>query len=140
MLNYMYNPDTDEKFDGTPYWWEQAEPLWVTATKSNLRADMYLWPGCDVPIKGILPKYCLPYTLRVWVEGFKHDLTNALNNFENDESDVALIYCEQPDMFGHLFGPESFLVDSVVRKLDTALKDFFHDLKSRGLQDQVRNG
>lgn len=133
----MYNPETNETFDKKPYWWEQAEPLWITTTKHNIRTDLYLWLGCDVPIKGVKPQYCIPYSQRLWVTGFKHDLTTALNKLQKDESDVALIYCEQPDLFGHIFGPNSIIVDVTIRILDFIIKKFFDDLKSRGLENKV---
>lgn len=137
MLNSMYNSETDEVFDSSTYWWDQAEPLWITATKAGKPTAMYLWPGCNVRIRGVLPYHCVVYSLRVWVDGLKRDLKDALDKFESDKTDVALVYCEQPDLFGHLFGPESFFVDSVIRKIDAIIDKLVTDVKNRGLQDKL---
>ncbi|GAB6032270.1 Ectonucleotide pyrophosphatase/phosphodiesterase member 6, variant 2 [Chamberlinius hualienensis] len=139
-LNYMYNQNTKEKFGTGHYsdvWWNQVEPLWITTTKAQMNTDLYLWPGCQVNIKDALPHYCLPYSLRVTTMGFEDDLNKVVDSFFRNETSVALVYSEQPDLFGHLFGPDSFMLDVVVRRLDKILSRFIKNLRSKGLEDQV---
>ncbi|WP_366928790.1 ectonucleotide pyrophosphatase/phosphodiesterase [Phenylobacterium sp.] len=38
-----------------PIWWDQAEPLWVTAEKAGVRTATMFWPGSDGPIHGVQP-------------------------------------------------------------------------------------
>lgn len=66
--NYMYDLKhnatfnlNDELSTGVPGWWQNAEPLWTTATRYNKRAFLHLWSRCDVPFQDIIPHRCTSY-------------------------------------------------------------------------------
>lgn len=42
-------------------WWQDAEPIWITATRNNQKSFLHLWSRCDVPFKGLLPRRCTGY-------------------------------------------------------------------------------
>ena len=45
----------DDKFtmaSDDPYWWNEAEPIWVTAEKAGVRTATMFWPGSNVPWGG----------------------------------------------------------------------------------------
>ena len=39
-------------------WWDQAEPIWVTAQKEGLRTASFFYPGTQAEIHGVRPSYC----------------------------------------------------------------------------------
>jgi predicted AlkP superfamily pyrophosphatase or phosphodiesterase len=38
-----------------PFWWNQAEPIWITAEKGGVRTSTMFWPGAEVDFGGIRP-------------------------------------------------------------------------------------
>ena len=38
-------------------WWEDAEPLWVTAENQGVRTATLFWPGSEAPIHGVYPSF-----------------------------------------------------------------------------------
>jgi predicted AlkP superfamily pyrophosphatase or phosphodiesterase len=38
-----------------PFWWNQAEPIWITAEKAGLRTATMFWPGAEVDFDGRRP-------------------------------------------------------------------------------------
>ena len=63
MANNMYDPDVDETFTLTysgpdtnaSLWWDEAEPIWVTAVKSGLKAGGCLNCVVDVSYRAPPP-------------------------------------------------------------------------------------
>ena len=39
-----------------PFWWDEAEPIWVTAEKQGVRSATMFWPGSEVPIHDSRPE------------------------------------------------------------------------------------
>ena len=44
-----------------PFWWDEAEPIWVTAEKAGVRTGTMFWPGSEVAIHGTRPQDWLRY-------------------------------------------------------------------------------
>src|SRR3546814_13624670 len=40
----------DPKQSLDPFWWDEAEPAWVTAGKAGVRSATVFWPGSEVAI------------------------------------------------------------------------------------------
>jgi predicted AlkP superfamily pyrophosphatase or phosphodiesterase len=37
------------------FWWDQAEPIWVSAENAGIRTGTMFWPGSDSDIRGVRP-------------------------------------------------------------------------------------
>ncbi|WP_339500865.1 alkaline phosphatase family protein, partial [Pseudomonas canadensis] len=60
-----------------PFWWNEAEPLWVTAERSGVRSATLFWPGSNVawggttkgghgdPTGGVRPEDWWPFDMAV---------------------------------------------------------------------------
>lgn len=46
---------SDSKVTHDPDWWNEAEPLWVTAERAGILSGTMFWPGSDLPIRGVRP-------------------------------------------------------------------------------------
>ncbi|KAJ8307573.1 hypothetical protein KUTeg_015657 [Tegillarca granosa] len=94
--NYMYDKKHNETFlifENQPvslhsYWWNDAEPLWITAEKQGKRAYMYHYPGCEVMIKGHNSTFCKRYTGVPTVADFTEDINEAVNQLKSDNADL----------------------------------------------------
>src|SRR5258708_31132373 len=43
------------EIESDPFWWDEAEPLWVTAERAGVPTATMFWPGSDAPIRGVQP-------------------------------------------------------------------------------------
>ena len=79
VANRFWDPYTQSWFtmDATAsYWWDAAEPLWVTASRDARASKVYYWPGSEAEIRGRRPD--------VW-KRFEHGVVP----FEERVDDVA---------------------------------------------------
>lgn len=124
--NTMYDPTLNETFtasnksqESDPRWWDAGgEPIWVTHQLQNPRArsGCIMWAGCQAPIKGVTPTRHLPFNramnissrIDLMVEWFK----------DKYPINLGLLYYEQPDEFGHQYGPDSPNVTAMIKELD----------------------
>lgn len=143
VMNYMYDPQRREYFMMLPhanstqsFWWEKAEPMWITATRNKLKARLYLWPGGDVRIHGTVPSHAEPYAVHRGLITFRQHLDDALQNLK-DDADLVQIYCEFTDYVGHQFGPESKELSEAVEEIDKEITNMIKKLKKLELTNQV---
>ncbi|WP_271068564.1 ectonucleotide pyrophosphatase/phosphodiesterase [Caulobacter sp. NIBR1757] len=117
-------------------WWDQAEPLWVTAENAGIKTGTMFWPGSEAAIQGVRPTR--------WSK-FDHDMPSA------QRVDVLLGWLDEPgftpgfatlyfdvvDTAGHGFAPGTPEVMAAVKDVDTALSRLLDGLKARGLDGRV---
>ena len=46
---------SDPSVNRDTYWWDGAEPIWVTAEKAGISTAILYWPGSDAEIRGVRP-------------------------------------------------------------------------------------
>lgn len=127
----------NRKAVGDARWWNEAEPIWVTAQKQGLHTATMFWPGSEAAIHGIRPDHWLlydgdmPYDVRVdkvlsWL-----DLPAA------QRPQLLTLYFEAVDTAGHYYGPDSPQTNEAIGQVDTALARLVAGLKQRGLYDRI---
>ncbi|PZU61197.1 MAG: alkaline phosphatase family protein [Sphingobium sp.] len=52
---------TDPLVNRDGFWWEEAEPVWVSAERAGIRTGVLYWPGSDNSINGTRPSIWFPY-------------------------------------------------------------------------------
>lgn len=62
VANIFYDPKRpDVRFyskeleAADPFWWAEAEPIWITAERNGIRAGTMFWPGEEAPHHGVRP-------------------------------------------------------------------------------------
>lgn len=142
--NNMYDPvhDTEFLMGGNPehyaeYWWNDGEPIWITARKQGKKSYMYFWPGCEVTIQSHKPNYCREYKGPPSMSEFRDAIWDGLNAFLDDSADLVAIYFELTDKVGHMFGSNSNEMKSVLSKLGDALETMLIQMKIMHLMDDV---
>ncbi|KAI8496487.1 Ectonucleotide pyrophosphatase/phosphodiesterase member 6 [Branchiostoma belcheri] len=142
--NYMYDSERNVSFlvgfnreSFEPFWWENAEPLWITATKAGKKANMYYWPGCQVSIRNTVPNKCVELTDLPSYENMVNSIDEILQLFGDDVIDMAGLYYQKVDIWGHRYGPESELVRDKVREVDNVLGYLRQKLTDTGLDQSV---
>ncbi|XP_060947805.1 ectonucleotide pyrophosphatase/phosphodiesterase family member 5 [Limanda limanda] len=135
VLNRSFSMETDSIYESR--WWEEAVPLWVTIQKAGGRSGAAMWPGSDVKIHGMFPSQFLHYNASVTFEARVERLIEWFSAPEEDAVDFGVLYWEEPDESGHLYGPQSPKMDGVIAGIDEKLGFLINELKKAGLFEKV---
>ncbi|CAH1262211.1 ENPP6 [Branchiostoma lanceolatum] len=127
-----YNPESYE-----PYWWEGAEPIWITATKQERKVNMYYWPTCEVPIFNTLPNKCEPYAGYPTYNNITDSIDEIVQLFSERAVDMAFVYFEDVDRLGHAHGVESQQRLEATRDVSRFLEYLRENLGRTGQSDDV---
>ncbi|XP_053140055.1 ectonucleotide pyrophosphatase/phosphodiesterase family member 5 [Hemicordylus capensis] len=141
VANEMYDPVLNETFSMnhmTIYnskFWEDAYPIWITNQMQGHRSGATMWPGTDVNIHGVFPTHYMLYNESV---SFQERVANLIKWFTSKEPiNLGLLYWEEPDEKGHILGPESPLMNPVIRDIDDKLGYLVSELKKAKLWDTL---
>ncbi|XP_046561053.1 glycerophosphocholine cholinephosphodiesterase ENPP6-like [Haliotis rubra] len=135
--NHMYDPMFNASFGmGTTEsrWWDEGEPLWVTAKKKGLKTGTYYWPGSEVEIRGFRPDIWFKYSDKT---PYKERVDTVIDWFKNKDVRMATLYYPEPDHTGHGYGPDSQQVKDKVKYMDGILGYLMEKLKDNDLENTV---
>ncbi len=114
-------------------WWDQAEPIWVTAQKQGRRTASVYWPGTQAEIHGVRPNYWQSFDPSVPPDARVDQVLAWLDLPRRPE--FVLLYFEQADVAGHSYGPDSLQVDEALVTIDAALGRLVAGLRERNQYD-----
>ncbi|XP_046361867.2 ectonucleotide pyrophosphatase/phosphodiesterase family member 5-like [Haliotis rufescens] len=149
VANTMYDPKLKEVFtlglsasniadQRSAKWFDDGgEPVWVKNQLHNPhhRSGIVMWPGGGAPVKGVHAVHNILYdpsvknntrvdTILDWFTA-----TYPIN--------LGLLYFEQPDEFGHQFGPDSRQVTRMIGGLDDVVGYLLKRMKEKGLLENT---
>ncbi len=128
-----------------PFWWNTAEPLWVTAEKAGIRTAAMFWPGSAVGWGGTRAS-AWPYTLTGgtrpsdWQQ-FTQQMPNEnrvravidwLRRPAATRPGFVTLYFDTVDTAGHEYGPASDKVTAAVSEVDRAIGQLVAGLAELG--------
>ncbi|OHE80959.1 MAG: hypothetical protein A2X76_00665 [Lysobacterales bacterium GWF1_69_6] len=122
---------------GDGRWWDDGEPLWVTAQAHGLRSATMFWPGSEAAVRGVRPnqwfpfEYGLPEAQRVATVLGWLDLPAA------ERPHLMTLYFERVDTAGHVYGPDSAQARAALATVDAAIGELVAGLEARGLRERV---
>ena len=120
-----------------PRWWEQGEPLWVTADNQGLRTATMFWPGSDRVIHGRQPDYWKAYDKKFLADDRVTQVLAWLDLAADQRPVFVTLYFDLVDTQGHRYGPEAVETDAALASTDAALGRLVDGLKARGLFDRA---
>jgi predicted AlkP superfamily pyrophosphatase or phosphodiesterase len=112
-------------------WWDQAEPIWVTAEKQGQRTGSVFWPGTQAEIRGVRPTYWQAFDPSVPPDARVDQVLTWLDLPPDRRPSFVSLYFEQADVAGHNFGPDSLQVDESLVSIDMALGHLVAGLRER---------
>lgn len=116
-------------------WWQDGEPLWVTAEKAGLPTATMFWPGSEAAIKGVRPARWLPFDGKMPNRDRVAQVLAWLDAAPRPR--FLTLYFDTVDHDGHDFGPDSAEVNRAVAEVDARIADLLAGLKARGIAANI---
>lgn len=118
-------------------WWDEGEPIWVTAEKAGLVAGTMFWPGSEAEIRGVRPHYWTRFDQSVTGEARVDQVLAWLDLPQGERADFVTLYFDIVDSAGHHNGPDAPGTTDAVRTVDGYIGRLVDGLKARGLYDRT---
>jgi predicted AlkP superfamily pyrophosphatase or phosphodiesterase len=118
-------------------WWDQGEPMWVTAKRQGLHTATLFWPGSEAAIHGVRPDYWAHFDATLTPDQRVDIVLDWLDQPAAKRPGFITLYFDQVDHEGHIHGPDSAEVNAAAALVDEALARLEAGLKARGLFDRA---
>ncbi|AFN57373.1 putative AlkP superfamily pyrophosphatase or phosphodiesterase [Zymomonas mobilis] len=115
-------------------WWDEGEPLWVTAEKQGVVSATMFWPGSEADIEGVRPEMWRRFDSHVPFSERVDQVFSWLAYPEKKRPQFITLYFENVDHAGHLYGPDSQEVNDNLVKIDQTIGQLVQGLKQRGIK------
>lgn len=116
-----------------PIWWEQGEPIWVTAQKQGLKTATMFWPGSDYVIHGVRPDNYRDFDQNLMSFSRVDQLLTWLDKPAAQRARFGTLYFDIVDTAGHRWGPGAPETMGAVAEVDAAIARFAAGLKAKGI-------
>lgn len=126
--------DRDMVANGDAYF---GEPIWVTAEKQGVKSASYFWVGSEATIQGITPSYWYTYDEEVPYLSRIDQVMKWLKLPLDQRPGLILLYYDEPDGTGHVYGPEHPKTSKVVSAMDSVLGYIRSELSELEYGDRV---
>jgi predicted AlkP superfamily pyrophosphatase or phosphodiesterase len=118
-------------------WWDEAEPIWITAERAGIVTAPIFWPGSEAEIHGLRPHYFRPFDMAMPSEA-RVDLDLALLDKPPAERPRFMtLYFDTVDTAGHKYGPDSAEVNAAAAGVDAQIGRLLDGLRQRGITANV---
>lgn len=115
-----------------PFWWNQAEPIWITAEKAGIHSATMFWPGANVDFGGRRPQDWQQYGHEVSNRQRVDAIIDWLRRPADTRPAFFTLYFDVVDSAGHSNGPDSPKTTAVVGEVDAAIGRLRSELASLG--------
>lgn len=144
VSNFFFDPTLNASFNknqaadsADPRWWQQGEPVWITAEKQGLRTACYFWPGSNVEIHGARPRLSRTFDGTVPSNQRVDDLLSWLDLPPEQRPQFCAFYLNVVDVVGHKAGPDAPETAAAVKEADDAVGRLLAGLEARGLRKRT---
>ena len=116
-----------------PFWWNEAEPVWVTAERAGIRTATMFWPGSEVPTNDVRPSDWLRFDQNVSNVQRVNTMLDWMRRPAAIRPAFATLYFDTVDTQGHRFGPDSAEVNAAVAEVDARIGDLVDGIADLGV-------
>ncbi|KAK0341716.1 hypothetical protein LTR94_025256 [Friedmanniomyces endolithicus] len=116
--------------------WNQAEPIWITAEKQGVRTGTMFWPGSETEINGIRPSRWVAFDQTMTGDARVDRLLSWLDLPPAERPVLETLYFDIVDSAGHRFGPGAVETREAVASVDASIGRLVEGLKARGLYER----
>lgn len=115
-----------------PFWWDQAEPVWVTAERAGVRTATMYWPGSEVAIHDIRPSDWWRYDMAVTNAQRVRGVIDWMRRPAALRPRFVTLYFDTVDTAGHRFAADSPEVREAVAEVDERIGELVAGLAEVG--------
>lgn len=127
-----------------PFWWNAAEPIWVTAERAGIRTGTVFWPGSNVAwgghtapfpqniVGGTRPSDWLQYNMQVTDEQRVNVVVDWMRRPAASRPRFVTLYFDEVDSAGHAYGPFDQRIVPSLAHVDTAIGTLATQLRAMG--------
>ena len=126
-----------------PFWWNAAEPIWVTAERAGVRSATMFWPGSNVawggtkakdkkPVGGVRAEDWWPYDIEVPPAQRVAGALDWLRRPAATRPKFLTLYFDTIDSAGHTYGPDAPETTAAVADVDGMIGDLVAGLRALG--------
>jgi len=101
-----------------PFWWSEAEPIWITAEKAGVRTATMFWPGSNVLLSGTRAHDWWLYSKDNSEAQRVDAVIDWLRRPAATRPALVTLYFDTVDTAGHKFGPDGEKTDDAIRAVD----------------------
>ncbi|MBW8816220.1 MAG: alkaline phosphatase family protein [Caulobacterales bacterium] len=114
-------------------WWNEAEPIWVTAERAGKVTGTEFWPGSEAAIQGVRPHYFTHFNMATPSNDRVDQVLAWLDKPPAERPRFETLYFDIVDAAGHAYGPDSKEVNQAAATVDAAIGRLVDGLKARGI-------
>ncbi len=115
-----------------PFWWTQADPIWITAERAGIRTATMFWPGANISFNGLRPSDWQQYGHEVSNRQRVDAVIDWLRRPAATRPQFLTLYFDTVDSAGHSNGPDSPKTTAVVADVDAAIGRLRSELTALG--------
>jgi predicted AlkP superfamily pyrophosphatase or phosphodiesterase len=128
-----------------PFWWNAAEPIWVTAEKAGIRTAAMFWPGSNVAwggaratesphetSGGARPRDWMQYNMAITPEQRVNGVLDWLRRPAAIRPRLVTVYFDTIDIAGHKHGPDDPRTTAALADMDRTIGQLVDGLKELG--------
>ena len=119
-----------------PGFWS-GEPIWNTAERQGLTANIFMWPGSEVPIDGHQATVWTPYSSKPTYYQRADWVIEAMTRPEAEIPELVMWYFEEPDATMHTYGPDSPQAVAQAEHIDSVLRYFFREIRRSPVFERI---
>lgn len=121
-----------------PFWWQEAEPVWITAEKAGLRTATMFWPGSEVAHNGIRPSDWMRFDQNIGNAQRVNTVLDWMRRPAAIRPRLVTMYFDTVDTAGHRFGPgRSPELDAAITEVDSRIGDVVRGVEAMGVAANI---
>ena len=124
------NTDATQVRDG--FWWDGAEPIWVSAERAGIRTGTMFWPGSEAEIGGVRPSNFFAYSADLSSAQRADVVLDWMRRPAATRPGLATLYFDTVDKRSHNVGYLSPAVSVALREIDAAIGSLRDGLAALG--------
>ena len=115
-----------------PHWWDQAEPIWVTAEKAGIRTATMFWPGSNSKVRGTYPSDWQQFNQEVSERQRVDAVIDWLRRPAATRPKFVTLYFDTVDTAGHRHGPDAVETNAAIANADMLIGRLLDELEGLG--------
>ncbi|XP_055309055.1 bis(5'-adenosyl)-triphosphatase enpp4-like [Sitodiplosis mosellana] len=138
LANEVYDSEQGKLFYGYDlfHYSNKTIPLWTANEKAGKHSGCMMWTGSNFEYDGINCTFTVGFNEEMKWED-RVDIALSWFNDKKTPANLVMLYIEEPDSHGHIYGPDSPEITNMVARLDNLTQYIQDKLTATGLDKRV---